>query len=114
MVQSCRSVVINLYMLTGYTEVVRMLVVIVLLLAVFGASIQCVADCLPQPNTPPCHQHSQKHSPKNDPCRHGQFVAITHAASDPPVALAIPLAQSADPSETSSYLPVRSLTILRI
>jgi hypothetical protein len=107
-------VIINPYMLTGYTEDVRMLVVIVLLLAVFGASTQCVADCLSPPNTPPCHQHSQKHSPKNDPCNHGQFVAITQAAIDQPVAPVTPLTQAADPEETSSNLPVRWLTILRI
>jgi hypothetical protein len=105
---------INLYMLTGYTEGVRMLVVIVLLLAVFGASIQCVADCLPQPNIPPCHQHSQKHSPKNDPCQHGQLVAVTHAASDQPVGPVTHLAQAADPAEATVIFPARLLTILRI
>lgn len=105
---------INLYMLTGYTGGVRMVVVIVLLLAVFGASIQCVADCLPQPNTPPCHQHSQKHSQKNDPCRHGQLVAVTHATCDQPVATVTHLTQAADPEETSLNLPARLLTILRI
>jgi hypothetical protein len=102
------------FMLTGYTKGVRMLVVIVLLLAVFGASIQCVADCLPQPNLPPCHQHSQKHSPKNDPCKHGQLVAVTHAASDQPVDSVTHLAQVADAAETASNLPARLLTILRI
>ena len=101
-------------MLTGYTEGVRMLVVIVLLLAVFGASVQCVADCLPQPNLPACHQHSQKHSPKNDPCKHGQLVAVVQAANDQPVAPVTPLTQAADPSETSLTLPARLLTILRI
>ena len=91
-----------------------MLVVIVLLLAVFGASFQCVADCLPQPNLPPCHQHSQKHSPKNDPCKHGQLVAVTQAVIDQPVAPVTYLAQVADPEESFSNLPVRLLTILRI
>ena len=87
-----------------------MLVVIVLLLAVFGASIQCVADCLPQPNLPPCHQHSQK----KESCRHGQLVAVMQAASDQPVVPATHLTQAADPAETSLNLPVRLLTILRI
>jgi hypothetical protein len=105
---------INLYMLTGYTGSVRMLVVIVLLLALFGACIQCVADCLPQPNTPPCHQHSQKHSQKNDPCRHGQLVAVTHAASDQPIALVTHLAQAADPADATFNVPARLLTIVRI
>jgi len=101
-------------MLTGYTEDVRMLIAIALLLAVFGASTQCVADCLPQPHTPPCHQHSQKHSPKNDPCNHGQFVALMQGVTAQPVALVTHVAQAADPAETSVRLPVRLLTILRI
>jgi hypothetical protein len=85
-------------------------VAVLLLLAVFGASMQCVADCLPQPSAPPCHQHSEK----KEPCKHGQFVAITQAASDQPVALVTHLAQAVDPEETSVILPVRLLTILRI
>lgn len=107
MVQSCRSMVINI---SSYTGGVSRLVAVLLLLAVFGASLQCVADCLPQLNTPPCHQHS----PKKEPCKHGQFVATTQAASDQPVALVTHLAQAADPDETSVILPVRLLTILRI
>ena len=87
-----------------------MLVVIVLLLAVFGASIQCVADCLPQPNLPPCHQHSQK----KESCKHGQLVAVVQAASDQPVDAVNHLTQAADPAESSLNLPVRLLTILRI
>ena len=83
---------------------------VLLLLAVFGASMQCVADCLPQPNTPPCHQHSQK----QEPCKHGQFVAITQGASGQPVALVTHLTQASDPEEISFILPVRLLTILRI
>ena len=97
-------------MLTGYTEDVRMLVVIVLLLAVFGASVQCVADCLPQPKLPPCHQHSQK----KEPCKHGQLVAVTQAMTDQTITPVIHLTQAADPAETSLNLPVRLLTILRI
>jgi len=93
---------------------VRTLAAVLLLLAVFGASMQCVADCLPQPTAPPCHQHSQKPSPKNDPCKHGQLVAVTQAASDQPTAPVAHLAQAADPAETSVNLPVRLLTILRI
>jgi len=87
-----------------------MLVVIVLLLAVFGASTQCVADCMPQPSTPPCHQHSQK----KEPCTHGQLVAVMQAVIDQPVAPVTHLTQAADPAEASLNLPVRLLTILRI
>src|SRR6185436_20478811 len=97
MVQSCRNVVIDL---SSYTGDVRTLAAVLLLLAVFGASTQCVADCLPQQNTPPCHQHSQK-APQNDPCKHGQFVAGTHAGSDEPLAQAIQVTPAADPAETS-------------
>jgi hypothetical protein len=96
--------------LSSYTGSVSRLVAVLLLLAVFGASMQCVADCLPQPNTPPCHQHSQK----KEPCKHGQFVAVTQAASDQPIALVTHLAQAPDPEEASLILPVRLLTILRI
>jgi hypothetical protein len=87
-----------------------MLAAIVLLLAVFGASMQCVADCLPQPNTPPCHQHSQK----KDPCKHGQLVAVTLSAGIQPAAPVAHLTQAMDPAETSFNPPVRMLTILRI
>jgi hypothetical protein len=97
-------------MLTGYTERVRTLIVIALLLAVFGASTECVADCLPQPHTPPCHQHSQK----NEPCKHGQFVALMQTVTAQPVALITHVTLSAEPTETSVTLPVRLLTILRI
>ena len=97
-------------MLTGYTEGVRVLIVIVLLFAVFGASTQCVADCLPQPNVPPCHQHSQK----NEPCKHGQFAALTQTVTAQPVALITHVLLAADPAEASTVLPARLLTILRI
>jgi hypothetical protein len=63
---------------TGYTSSVRTLAVIVVLLAVFGASTQCVADCLTQPTIPPCHQHSQSKS-----CNHVQPAADTPAICPP-------------------------------
>jgi len=91
-----------------------MLTVVLLLLAVFGASTQCVADCLPHPNTPPCHQHSQNAPQTNDSCKHGQFVAITHVGSDEPLALVAQVAPAADPAEISANPPVPLLTILRI
>ena len=97
-------------MLTGYTESVRILTVIVLLLAVFGASTQCVADCLPQPHTPPCHQHSQK----TESCKHGQFAAVMQTVTAQPVARVTHVTLAADPAEISVELPVRLLAILRI
>lgn len=98
------------FMLTGYTESVRTLTVILLLLAVFCASTQCVADCLPQPHVPPCHQHSQK----TDSCKHGQFVALLQTVTVQPVATIAQMPLADDPAETSVYLPVPLLTILRI
>ncbi|MBZ5675736.1 MAG: hypothetical protein LAP61_15955 [Acidobacteriia bacterium] len=88
----------------------RTLTVILLLLAVFGASTQCVADCLPQPHVPPCHQNSQK----TESCKHGQFVALMQAVAAQPVALVTHVTLASDPAETSVKLPVRLLTILRI
>ena len=96
--------------LSSYTGTVGKLVAALLLLAVFGASMQCVADCLPQPSAPPCHQHSQK----KEPCKHGQFVALMQTAGAQPVSLITHLIQASDPEETSLNLPVRLLTIPRI
>jgi hypothetical protein len=66
---------------------VRTLAAIVLLLAVFGASTQCVADCLTQQKTPPCHQHSQDKQDKKDSapdsCKHAQPVADNQAVCPP-------------------------------
>jgi len=97
-------------MLTGYTESVRTVTVILLLLAVFCASTQCVADCLPQPHVPPCHQHSQK----TESCKHGQFVALLQTVADQPIAMITPVTLADDPAQTSTQLPARLLTILRI
>ena len=97
-------------MLTGYNKSVRTLTVILLLLAIFAASSQCVADCLPQPHVPPCHQHSQK----QEPCKHGQFVAVMQTMTAPPAILIAHVTAAADPAEATVTLPARLLTILRI
>jgi len=80
--------------------------------------MQCVADCLPQPNTPPCHQHPQnhspKHSPKDAPCKHVQLVASALSTGDQPAVPVSHLTQAADPTETFVNPPMRLLTILRI
>jgi hypothetical protein len=60
-----------------------------LLLALFGASTQCVADCLTQPKVPPCHKHSQSKT-----CDHVQVVADVQAIG-PPAAETPALAQAA-------------------
>jgi hypothetical protein len=59
---------------------VSKVVAILLLLALFGASTQCVADCLTQPTVPPCHKHAQSKS-----CDHLQLVAYTQALCPPAV-----------------------------
>ena len=97
-------------MLTGYTRNVRTLTVVLLLLAIFGASTQCVADCLPQPHLPACHQHPQK----QEPCKHGQFVAVMQTMTAPPAILIAHVTAAAEPAETTVTLPARLLTILRI
>jgi hypothetical protein len=59
--------------------------VIVLLLAVFGASTQCVADCLTHQSTPPCHQHSKTKNSAPEPCKLIQPVADSQLAGPPAV-----------------------------
>ena len=81
-------------MLTGYTESVRTLTVIVLLLAVFVASTQCVADCLTQQSVPPCHQHSKGKNSGSENCKLIQPVADAQLAG-PPAAETPALAQTA-------------------
>ena len=49
-----------------------------LLLALLGASTLCVADCVTQPNVPPCHKQSQSKS-----CDHVQLSAYTQALCAP-------------------------------
>ena len=105
-------------MLTGYTEDVRMLAVIVLLLAVFGASTQCVADCFTQQNVPPCHQHSKGKNSAPESCKLAQPVAdFPHATYPPSVEpparaeIAFELFASETPSPDSAQ---PSFTILRL
>ncbi|MCU1335218.1 MAG: hypothetical protein JWO19_799 [Bryobacterales bacterium] len=65
-------------------------------LALLGASTQCVADCMAQTQqkTPPCHQHSAP-----EPCKHSQLVAYTQNAADQLVALVMYAAETPAPSE---------------
>ena len=70
----------------------RTLFAVLLLLAVFGSSTQCMADCLTQPsvpsNQPPCHKHTQSKT-----CDH---VQVAHPeAMSPPVDQAMVLAETA-------------------
>jgi hypothetical protein len=81
-------------MLTGYTEIVRVLTVIVLLLAVFCASTQCVANCLTEPTTPPCHQHSKSKNSAPESCKLTQPVADAQITG-PPAAETPTLAEAA-------------------
>ena len=76
-------------MLTGYTGDVK-LAALVLLLAVFGASTQCVADCLMQQAVPPCHQHAKSKNSGSEPCKHVQPVADAQAIVPPVVQAPVP------------------------
>jgi len=60
-----------------------MLAAIVVLLAVFGASTQCVADCLTQQTVPPCHQQSKGKDSGSEPCKQVQPAADTQAICTP-------------------------------
>ncbi len=62
-----------------------MLTTIVLLLAVFGASTHCVADCLTQQNVPPCHQHSKGKNSGSEPCKLIQPAADAQITGPPAV-----------------------------
>jgi hypothetical protein len=62
---------------------VRTLTVIVLLLAVFGAGTQCVADCLTQQTVPPCHQHSKGKGSAPEPCKQVQPAADAQTIGPP-------------------------------
>jgi len=98
---------------------VKKLVAIAFILALLGASMQCVADCLKEQKAPPCHQHSQsKNHSAPDPCRHVQ------TAADQPAVLLTLVSQLANPMEVSLQPPMpepglqstrsRLLTALRI
>jgi len=77
-------------MLTGSTSDVRTLAVIVLLLAVFGASTPCVAACITQQTVPPCHQHAKGKNSGSEPCKHLQPVADAQAIFPPVVQTPVP------------------------
>ena len=103
------------FILTGYTSNVRTLAVIVLLLAVFGASTQCVADCLTPPAAPPCHHHSQGKSP--EPCKHSQVVVCTQAIATQAAEVPAPAEIAFEVSLPETLPPGSarlSFTILRI
>ncbi|MBZ5632641.1 MAG: hypothetical protein LAO55_05865 [Acidobacteriia bacterium] len=95
----------------------RTLAAIVLLLAVFGASTRCVADCLTHQNVPPCHQHSKGKNSGPESCKLAQPVADFHATYPPsveppaPAEIAFELFASETPSPDSAQL---SFTILRL
>jgi len=52
-------------------------------LALIGASTQCVADCFTQQSVPPCHQHSQSRNSAPEHCRHAQPSADSQTACQP-------------------------------
>lgn len=58
---------------------------ILFILALIGASTQCVAECFTQPKAPPCHQHSQGKNSSPEPCKQTQ-PAIDSQELCPPLA----------------------------
>lgn len=92
----------------------RKLAVIVLLLALFGASTQCVADCLTQTlhKSPPCHK-----DPAPEPCNHSQLAVLDQAICPQAIETPAPTEVAFEPfipetprSATANY----SSSILRI
>jgi len=67
---------------------VRSFAAILFVLALIGASTQCVADCFTQPKVPPCHQHSQGKNSSPEPCKQTQPAvdaqALCPLAADTP------------------------------
>jgi hypothetical protein len=96
---------------------VRKLVAIVFVLALLGASTQCVADCFTQPTVPPCHQHSKSKDSAPEHCKQAQpatdIQAVFPAAVETPapaeVAFELFTPQTAAPGNIRS-----SFSVLRL
>jgi len=62
---------------------VRKLAAVIFVLALLGASTQCIADCFTQQKIPPCHQHSKGKDSAPTPCKNAQSVTDTPAVCPP-------------------------------
>jgi len=79
--------------------VVRKVTAILFVLALLGASMQCVADCLTEHQAPPGQQHSKSEHSVPEPCKHAQ------AAADQPAALLSHVSEPEHPMEISFQPP---------
>jgi hypothetical protein len=91
--------------------------VIVFILALIGASTQCLADCFTQPSVPPCHQHSQSKNSSPEPCKHTQPAVdaqdLCPPAAETPMLAEVALEFSAPEAALPDIVP-SSLTVLRL
>jgi len=96
---------------------VRSFAAILFILALIGASTQCLAECFTQPKVPPCHQHSQGKNSSPEPCKQTQ-PAVDAQELCPPAAETPSLAavameffapEAARPDNVPSYLNVLRL-----
>ena len=95
----------------------RQLAAILFILALVGASTQCVADCFTQPKVPPCHQHSQGKNSAPEPCKQTQ-PAVDAQALCPPATETPTLAEAAleffPPEAAPPDIIPSSLSVLRL
>ena|SRR5690348_18108885 len=66
----------------------KLLAAILVILALFGASTQCVAECLTPVKVPPCHRHAQgQDKTPADSCLHPQLIAHKQPLIDDAIAV---------------------------
>jgi|GEM_PF-3357096 len=66
----------------------KLLAATLVILALFGASTQCVAECLTPVKVPPCHRHAQgQDKSPADSCRHPQWIAQKQPLTDQAIAV---------------------------
>jgi hypothetical protein len=67
----------------------KLLAAILVILALFAASTQCIAECLAPVKVPPCHRHAQgQDKAPADSCLHPRLIAHKQPLTD--YAIAIP------------------------
>ncbi len=80
----------------------KLLAAILVILALFGASTQCVAECLTPVKVPPCHRHAQgQDKAPADSCRHPQLVAHKQPLIDDAIAVPADLPLTIELAEIS-------------
>ncbi len=90
----------------------RLFAALLVVLALMGASTECLAECLSTVKVPPCHGHAEgQDNVPADSCRHPQLIAhkqppIDHAIADP-ADLPAPI----DPQEVTSLQVTRAIDL---